>query len=226
MGYSGTTAQSKTTAKISLDQIANGDKLQSCISQYENLKYLLETKDLSNVRMKNESINKSDLSSDLQDALESTFDDSYLRNKIGVIETILSDKVEKCDLLLYRKASTLININDLDSNLKALVNKEEEKYDDTDLWKSVDELESSKTDKSESGLVKNLDEKLVELTKEEYGKVTLVTAINWIFNYVYNWVEEQVFGSILDTPTSIVSYGTLTDEVKEVLDFGTLYANS
>jgi hypothetical protein len=226
MEYSGTVAKSKTTAKISLDQIVNGDKIKTCLAQYENLQYLLQTKDLSNVRMKTDPIEKGDLSSDLQSVFESTFDDSYLRNKIGVIETILSDKVEKCDLLLYRKASTLININDLDSNLKALVNKEEEKYDDTDLWKSVDELESSKTDISESGVIKNLDEKLTELVKADYGKVNIVNAINWIFNYVYNWVEEEVFGSILDTPTSIVSYGSLTDPVKEVLDFGTLYANS
>lgn len=212
--------------KIQLSQLEDGKKIKKVIEHYESsgCDGILPDFNPDLYRKKSESIVEEDLDDDVLDKLNYVYDDSYVRNRISIIEGVLPKKVDKCDLLNYRKKSELITKEDLDEELLTLISTGGNyEYDDTEIREMITEVDNRKVDKLTVGDLSNINPELQQFLPESFN---IVDAINFLFEHV-NYTTKLDFGLITTHPTEVVDYGLITSEVDitDKEDYGLLISN-
>jgi hypothetical protein len=231
--YKGKTASPKNQKLISLDQLADGKAISKALSKIEEIAGLVKAKELENVRTKDEAITMDDLGQDVIDLLEGNRDDSYLRKKIASLEKLLIGKMDRTDLLGYRKNAVPINKGDLDASLIKFIEDTPKNYFDSTVNSQIASLKTSKANKSDTGCVSELTHDFKNILENEYGEVNLVNALNYIFKLNVNYYSVEDSGYLEvdneNVTVEVVDSGVISDDDDpstqnvEVHDFGTLF---
>jgi hypothetical protein len=212
---------------IPLANIENASMIKKSVDYFETLEASFGSSEsvLSNFRVKSEPINMRDLSDEIQDILETGYDDTYVRNRIGIIEKALEDTVNKCDLTIYRKRSVPITRYDLSDDLINYIRNGGKDTNEFDAL--IGGALDKKTDKTESGLIKDLDPLLASFidTGDEVNPANMIDAINFLFKFVNVYTTDDR-GYVTQNVGYTEDYGEITGSVSEVIDFGSITAHN
>lgn len=194
--------------------------LEAISDNSANIAELQETKanrlELENYRHKAITINYTDLDEHLQGLLDNfiPYDDTALKANIINLENKKADKTEldkKADaslLSLYREKSTSITFEDLDENLKSILDDIPADFDPLQLQIQINTLNETKVNRSE---MSNYRTK-AELIKEVDLTPALVDKIN-ASNNPYD--DQAVWTAINELESSKVDYVTLSGYLQD-----------
>lgn len=217
--YVGPTGQKEAeTNLISLSQIADGDRIARCLDIVENLD---TTRDLSNYRLKSDKITSADLDELLIAKINKEYDDTAIKGRIGILESIINEKADRCDLSLYRRENDLITQYDLDDELIRMIKSGDYDYiyDDTEIRSLITALQLCKTETSESGFIVNLTEGFKDILAEKYTEVNIINALNFLFHFV-NFYSTLDLRFISEPHNEVMDMGSINADVTDTLDMG------
>lgn len=215
-------------AKIALSQLADGERIEAALNyldKYKSDMNSFESKyDVSNFRLTTDKITQDDLTDDVKKLLtSSSYDDSYLRQKISIIQGTLDNKVDKCDLSLYRKVTSPITKNDLSIDLVQYIENIGDNFDDSKIWEKLNSLQLTKTDLNDSGCYDDLLSDFHNMLQTYNYNSTLADAINFLFQRSIDYYKSMDCRYINEDVQDIVDNNLVINEVNKVLNFGTLY---
>ena len=213
------------TSLISLSQIADGERIARCLDIVENLN---KNQDLSLYRLKEDKLGLNDFDDTVLNLVTKGYDDTFIKGKIGILESVINEKADKCDLSLYRRETDLITRHDLDDDLIKMIKSGDYDYyyDDTEIRKMIESLQMCKTETSESGFIKDLNPNFTEILNKKYNSANMVTALNFLFNFV-NYYTSESYGNITEVHDENLDMGYIRVlEPEAYYDFGSLLPKS
>lgn len=130
---------------ISLAQVEYGYEIRNKVNELFNKALQLDTE---SYRKKIDKVQEFDLSIDVRNKLnrEGSFDDSYIKQQITALNSLIQSKADKDDLSKYRRKDSPISLVDLDADLVKRINEKPtgSGYDDTELRGYIDILNQTK----------------------------------------------------------------------------------